>query len=151
LVYIFVGIVCFAFAAMCYITYTERDLAQFLKNKTIKQEVVIVDPLFTSLKESLVSELDKEKPLEANINKFYPKLFFDHFLSENRPLTIRGYASNWRATKYWGDKSYLAEQAANMVHLKTFGFKYALTGVNSNKTSDSDVESDATNKDGQDD
>ena len=27
LVYIFVGIVCFAFAAMCYITYTERDLA----------------------------------------------------------------------------------------------------------------------------
>lgn len=26
LVYIFVGIVFFAFAAMCYITYTERDL-----------------------------------------------------------------------------------------------------------------------------
>lgn len=27
LVYIFVGIVLFAFAAMCYITYTEKDLA----------------------------------------------------------------------------------------------------------------------------
>ena len=32
LVYIFVGIVLFAFGAMCYITYTERDLTKFLNN-----------------------------------------------------------------------------------------------------------------------
>ena len=63
LVYIFVGIVFFAFAAMCYITYTEKDLAQFLKVKKIQEEVVIVDPLFTSLKESMVKELDKSTPL----------------------------------------------------------------------------------------
>ena len=78
---------------------------------------MIVDPLFTSLKESLVDELDKIKPLEANGAKFYPKQFFDHFLSENRPLFIKDYAKDWRATEYWSDKTYLAEQAANMVHL----------------------------------
>ena len=118
LVYIFVGIVCFAFAAMCYITYTERDLAQFLTVKKVQEEVVIVDPLFTSLKESLVHELDKKKPLEANGDKFYPKQFFDHFLSENRPLFVKGYAKNWRATEHWGDKQYLTSHAANMVHLQ---------------------------------
>ena len=123
LVYIFVGIVCFAFAAMCYITYTERDLAQFLKVKKIQEEVVIVDPLFTSLKESLVDELDKIKPLQALGSKFYPKQFFDHFLSENRPLFIKDYAKEWRATQYWHDKQYLAKEAANMVHLSTFGLR----------------------------
>lgn len=109
LVYIFVGIVCFAFAAMCYITYTERDLAKFLKKRQTTEEVVIVDPLFTSLKESMIDELDKKKPLESSGDKFYPKLFFDHFLSENRPLFIKGYARDWRATQFWGDKKYLGE------------------------------------------
>ena len=65
LVYIFVGLVLFAFGAMCWITYTERDLAQFLSYDREK-EVVIVDPLFTSLKNSLIDELDKGKPMELS-------------------------------------------------------------------------------------
>ena len=54
LVYIFVGIVLFAFLAMCYITYTEQNLQEFLMNTGQEQEVTVVDPLFTSLKKSLI-------------------------------------------------------------------------------------------------
>ena len=64
LVYIFVGIVFFAFGAMVYITYTERDLTQFLHYENNK-EVTVVDPLFVSLKNSLIKELDKKKPSEV--------------------------------------------------------------------------------------
>ena len=69
LVYIFVAIVLFAFGAMCWITYTERDLAQFISYDREK-EVVIVDPLFTSLKNSLIDELDKKSPLELPVEHF---------------------------------------------------------------------------------
>ena len=120
LVYIFVGIVFFAFAAMCYITYTEKDLAQFLRYEH-SQEVVIVDPLYTQLKESLIEELDKHKPVDAQKQNFIPKVFFNHFLNKNRPVIIRQYASNWKATKTWGDLDYLADQAGNtIVRLHTF-------------------------------
>jgi hypothetical protein len=54
-----VGIVFFAFGAMCYITYTEKDLAQFLTYE--RSEVVVVDPLFASLKKSMTEELDQVK------------------------------------------------------------------------------------------
>ena len=108
LVYIFVGIVFFAFAMMLYITYTERDLAQFLRYER-GEEVVIVDPLFTQLKESLIAELDKEKPLAVNASQLNAKSFFDHFLSENRPIVVQDYAKDWKATERWADKTYLAE------------------------------------------
>ena len=71
-----------------------------------------------------MKELDKSKPLEASGDKFYPKQFFDHFLSENRPLLVRDYAKSWRATEYWSDKKYLGDQAANMVHLSSFGMRH---------------------------
>ena len=94
---------------MCYITYTEKDLTQFLSNDTNK-EVVIVDPLFTSLKASLVAELDTiGRPVEATMQSFNSKMFFDHFLSEARPIVVRGYAEDWTATKKWGDTDYLAD------------------------------------------
>ena len=45
LVYIFVAVIVFAFAAMCYITYTERNMTEFLTfDRT--QEIVTVAPLF---------------------------------------------------------------------------------------------------------
>jgi hypothetical protein len=37
---------------MCWITYTDRNMTEFLSYDRTK-EVVIVDPLFTSLRESL--------------------------------------------------------------------------------------------------
>ena len=48
LVYVFVLIILFAFGGMMYITYTEKNMSEFLTyNRT--QEVVVVDPLFTAL------------------------------------------------------------------------------------------------------
>ena len=76
---------------------------------------MIVDPLYTSLRESLIDELDKIKPVETQSANFNNKAFFDHFLSESRPIVIRQYAGNWRATKNWGDKDYLIEKAGNTV------------------------------------
>lgn len=49
LVYVFVIVIAFAFAAMMYITYTDRNMTEFLTYDRTK-EVVVVDPLFTSLK-----------------------------------------------------------------------------------------------------
>jgi type IV secretory pathway VirB3-like protein len=48
LVYVFVAIIVFAFLAMLYITYTDRNMTEFLTYDRTK-EVVVVDPLFASL------------------------------------------------------------------------------------------------------
>ena len=48
LVYVFVAVILFAFSGMMYITYTEKNMTEFLTyNRT--QEVVVVDPLFSKL------------------------------------------------------------------------------------------------------
>ena len=114
LVYIFVGIVCFAFAAMCYITYTEKDLNQFLRYDRT-QEVIIVDQLFTSLKASLKNELTKQRVAVISKANFNNKQFFDQYLSESRPVAIKYYAEDWKATERWSDFDYLSKQAGNTV------------------------------------
>ena len=48
LVYIFVGIIVFAFLAMLWITYTDRNMTEFLSYDRTR-EVVVIDPLFASL------------------------------------------------------------------------------------------------------
>ncbi|MFM7852209.1 MAG: hypothetical protein ACKO96_09915 [Flammeovirgaceae bacterium] len=48
----FVIVIAFSFAAMMYITYTDRNMTEFLTYDRTK-EVVVVDPLFISLKESM--------------------------------------------------------------------------------------------------
>jgi len=112
LVYIFVAIVLFAFGAMCWITYTEKDLAMFLKYER-SQEVVIVDPLFTSLKKSLIDELDKSEVASVDVLKFSAKTFFDDYLSESRALVVKHYAAQWPALTKWTDKQYLTEKSGH--------------------------------------
>ena len=69
----------------------------------------------------MIEELDTLQPKEAQGSNFIPKAFFKHFLSKNRPLVIRDYASNWMATKTWGDLEYLSEQApVTIVKLSQF-------------------------------
>lgn len=53
---------------------------------------MIVDPLFTSLKFSLIDELDELTPVELQREDFKAHAFYDHFLAEGRPLVIRKYA-----------------------------------------------------------
>ena len=64
---------------------------------------------------SLVHELDIKEPFAIESSNFGIKPFFDHFLSENRPLVIRQYAAEWNATKNWPDKKYLSNNAGNVV------------------------------------
>lgn len=52
LVYVFVIVIVFAFAAMLYITYTDRNMTEFLAYDRTR-EVVLVDPLFPSLQASV--------------------------------------------------------------------------------------------------
>ena len=63
----------------------------------------------------MMNELDKKEPFAIDGSNFGIKPFFDHFLSENRPLVIRQYAAEWSATKNWGDKKYLSNNAGNVV------------------------------------
>ncbi len=50
--YVFVIVIVFAFAAMMYITYTDRNMTEFLAYDRTR-EVVVVYPLFNSLQESI--------------------------------------------------------------------------------------------------
>ena len=115
LVYIFVGIVLFSFGAMIWITYTEDGLKKFLVKREKIKEVRVIDPLFKSLKESMKKDLGKERPIELVMAGFNTKDFFDHYLSEHRPVVIRQYAAEWKATQNWGDKEYLSEKAGTGV------------------------------------
>ena len=63
----------------------------------------------------MIQELDKREPFAIDSSEFNLKPFFDHFLSENRPLLIRQYAAEWNATKNWSDKKYLSTNAGNVV------------------------------------
>ena len=67
LVYVFVIVIVFAFGAMMWITYTDRNMTEFLSYDRTK-EVVVVDPLFTSLKESM--HVSGGKVAEVDFNKF---------------------------------------------------------------------------------
>lgn len=57
LVYIFAGIIVFAFLAMLYITYSDQDMQKFMKYDRTK-EVVVVHPLYAVLQDEL--NLDKD-------------------------------------------------------------------------------------------
>ena len=108
LVYVFILIILFAFAAMSYITYTEQDLGDFVAyNRT--REVVVVDPVYQKLQELMVS--DEEDVESVHRNDFTMKMFVDDFVTMVRPLVIRDYADAWDATHKWSDKEYLKKKA----------------------------------------
>jgi hypothetical protein len=108
LVYVFVLIILFAFGCMCWITYTERDLSDFLAYDH-SAEVVIVDPVLSALTDYM--HLDEYKLKEINMKEYSEFYFFDEFLSENRPCVLRGYAKDWNAVSTWGDLKMLGEKA----------------------------------------
>jgi hypothetical protein len=96
LVYVFVCIILFAFGGMMYITYTEKNMAEFLTyNRT--QEVVVVDPLFQKLQKQMF--LDEYIVAEEKEPEFMDHLRFNkYYMMRNRPVVVRGMAANWGAT-----------------------------------------------------
>lgn len=106
LVYVFVLIILFAFAAMSYIAYTEQDLGDFVAYDRTK-EVVVVDPVYQKLQELMTNNLDEEDVEYVHRHEFTSRQFMDDFVSQNRPLVIKDYALDWEATRKWSDKEYL--------------------------------------------
>ena len=83
---------------MCWITYTDRNMTEFLNYDRTK-EVVIVDPLFTSLRESL-----KIKPFkmdEVHFKDLSLKEFNKKYLIKNQPVKVTSMAADWNAAKLW--------------------------------------------------
>jgi hypothetical protein len=87
LVYIFVGIIVFAFLAMMYITYTDRNMTEFLTYDRTR-EVVVVDPLFVSLQKSMDIQ-PQAKVAEIQAASFDLKKFNTRYLRKNKPIVMR--------------------------------------------------------------
>ena len=115
LVYVFVCIILFAFGGMMYITYTEKNMAEFLTyNRT--QEVVVVDPLFQRLQKQMF--LDEYIVAEEKEPEFMDHLRFNkYYMMRNRPVVVRGMAANWGATQKWTDFNYLKDSAGTSTSL----------------------------------
>jgi hypothetical protein len=99
LVYIFVGIIVFAFLAMMYITYTDRNMTEFLTYDRTR-EVVVVDPLFVSLQKSMDIQ-PQAKVAEIQAASFDLKKFNTRYLRKNKPIVMRQQCAGWGASKHW--------------------------------------------------
>lgn len=112
LVYVFLFVIIFAFLGMLYITYTEKDLTDFVTYDRTK-EVVVIDPVFYKLRETL--ELDKFFVPNMTAAEIDLRTFNSDFMTKNRPLLLKDYAAEWGATKKWSDKQYLSEVAGDSI------------------------------------
>lgn len=110
LVYVFVIVIVFAFAAMMYITYTDRNMTEFLTYDRTK-EIVVVDPLFTALRDYMQIKPNQKVP-EVQASTFNVKIFNSAFLRKNQPVKVLGMAAEWNATKKW-DSAYLFDIAGD--------------------------------------
>lgn len=115
LVYVFVCIILFAFGGMLYITYTEKNMTEFLTYDRT-QEVVVVDPLFQKLQKTLI--LDQYTvTIEPDASKLDHQRFNKFYLIRNRPVLVKGLASDWKATQKWSNFTYLKEHAGTTTSL----------------------------------
>jgi len=116
LVYVFAAVIAFAFLGMLYITYTERDMTDFLSYDRTK-EVIVVDPVFKALQEKM--NLSKNNVDEISANKFTAKRMNVGYMTQNKPVIVRGLAYEWGATKKWSNKKYFSDNlglTTTMVH-----------------------------------
>ena len=102
LVYVFVLAILSAFLGMLYLTYfvTEEEMKEFMRYDR-SQEVVTVDPVLASMIEYM--RLDMHTVPEKDIKECDERVFFDDYLSENRPVVLREYAKEWIAMNKWSD------------------------------------------------
>ena len=101
LVYVFAGVILFAFLSMLYITYTEKDMTDFLSYDRTK-EVIVVDPVFEALQEKM--DLSKKNVDEVLSSKFDAKVLNVSYMTKNKPVVVKGMAKTWGAVKKWSDK-----------------------------------------------
>jgi hypothetical protein len=70
-----------------------------------EREVVVVDPLFQLLQETM--ELPKHHIDEEKAANFTVKMLNTKYLVKNKPVKIKGYAKDWKAIELWTNKTYL--------------------------------------------
>jgi hypothetical protein len=104
LVYIFAGVILFAFLCMLYITYTEKDMTDFLSYDRTK-EVIVVDPVFKALKEKM--DLSKHTVDEVKASAFNQKVLNVNYMTKNKPVVVKGMAANWGATTNWNKQYFI--------------------------------------------
>ena len=95
LVYILVFIIFGAFLFMCWMTYTEQNMTEFLAYDRTR-EYESVHPLFAKLKKSM--DPQKAKVDEFSFSNFTLKQFSTGYVSKNRPVLVKGMADDWNAT-----------------------------------------------------
>ena len=80
LVYVFAGVIVFAFLGMLYIVYTEKDLKSFMSldpfgksGEVIVKEDVVVHPLFWHLRNSIqqIDEVPRTPAASMDTRRFY--------------------------------------------------------------------------------
>ena len=73
------------------------------------QEVVTVDPVLAEMIKYM--DLDTNEVPEETTKSCNDKRFFDDYLSENRPVVLRGYSKDWIAMNKWSDLDYFKDKA----------------------------------------
>jgi len=128
LVYIFAGVILFAFLCMLYITYTEKDMTDFLSYDRTK-EVIVVDPVFKALKSKM--DLSKTKVDEIQASKFGPKVLNVSYMTKNKPVVVKGMAKSWGATTKWSDKQYFIDNVGQTTCMVWTINNFSPTGLDS--------------------
>ena len=86
LVYVFLVIICFAFAAMSYIAYTEKDLKEFLSWRVKEREEFTIHDMFKLLQSDLRLDVGKIRDEHYEIDK---RRFNTEYLSQSRPTVVK--------------------------------------------------------------
>ena len=108
LVYVFVGVILFAFLGMLYVLYFDTNLTTLLEYQPTREKVV-VHPLFQHFK-SVVDEYHRI-PVNSIENITSQDFYTDH-LTKNVPLVLIDGCEAWPAYKKWSDKEYLQKEFA---------------------------------------
>ena len=88
LVYFFVLIILFAFAAVCWIAYYEKDLQAFIEYDR-GSEVVIVDPVFNALYHGMDIDRYEIQVVGADLPSGQ---IVRNYVRTNKPVMIKNYA-----------------------------------------------------------
>ena len=97
LVYVFLIVVLGSFAAMSYITLTDKGLKSFIFHS--RPSVTETDALYIFLQEHDFMSLDMYKVPEDT--EYSLSSFIQNKVSKVRPVKYKGFAKNWRATQEW--------------------------------------------------
>ena len=93
----FLIVVVGSFAAMSFITFSEKDLKQFMLHS--RPSITETDALYIYLQEHELMSLDTYKVPEET--EYQLSSFIQNKVSKVRPVKYKGFAKDWAATQRW--------------------------------------------------